>query len=283
MKKFFQFLFKEFVYNGHLQAIGSASIVYVSMVALKMETSWMPVIAAYFIFQIIYWYDRLRGIKTDYATNFERSRHLESYLERVPFLIVLWLFILILFLVDTNLPTKIFSSVILIFGLLYPIYFKNLTRKIFIFKNIYVGGVFGLMVLYPFLWTGQNLFSVSVPAIIILILFVLSRGLVMQVLLDIKDVNSDAKEGLKTFSVVHGPSKTFNFLGMMNFLSVTPIFFALIFLPDLFSRSIAFLSLMFFYSLFVFNLIKREKFYGYILASLEFIFWAILVSVGKIW
>ncbi|MCD6148877.1 hypothetical protein J7J18_05905, partial [bacterium] len=88
MRKVVNFIWREFIYGGHLQCLGFAGITYISGFLLNLKTSWEILVSVYLIFYSIYINDRLRHIKLDELTNPERVKHFKSYFFLVPKIIL---------------------------------------------------------------------------------------------------------------------------------------------------------------------------------------------------
>jgi 4-hydroxybenzoate polyprenyltransferase len=204
MSKIFRFLLIEILYNGHLQSLGSVGIVYLAtQVLLAQPPSIGILVLTYAVFQFIYIFDRAKDLKKDKSTNIERTQHIASYAKRVPLVLVtLIICIIVGFLIFSNITSLIAALFVIFMGSLYPVYFKGLTKYIFMFKNLYVSSVHALLVLFPFIYYAKAISNWSL--IIVLLVFVLIEVIIMQIALDMKDIKGDKHEGLKTFPVVMG-------------------------------------------------------------------------------
>ena len=286
MRKLAKFLFVEIFYNGHFQTLGSLAIIVIAGDFLNIKITWDLIIISYLSFYLIYLHDRYRGIKSDFATNPVRSKHISSFYKYVPFIMIAISFILIIFiLIFSNANAAVFIFLMVLFGLLYPIYFKNLTKKIPIFKNFYVASVFTLLVFLPPIyysnqsfWQNSNLLIAAVS----LSLFILIRGLMMQIFLDLKDLESDKKEGLLTLGALWGKEKTIKLLKAL--IIITPFFMPLLFVvfPHILIKSSMFLIFLIPINYYYLHLIKKGKAMGFILESGEFIPWLILIYIAKL-
>ncbi len=214
---------------GHLQCISACFIVFFSFIYFDiLIDNLFLLLSFYLLFYIFYLFNRLKEIKTDLISNPERTAHLLSYKTKAPmvlFFSLIFLFLVIFYL--NNIRLFSFFLIFLIFGILYTTIFKKSTKHIPLFKNIYVALCFGLLVFTPFIYTGNQIATLS----FYLSFFVFFKIFLIQVLLDIKDINSDKVEKLKTFPVMFGVDKTFYFLYVFSFLSsflfsfLHPIFF----------------------------------------------------------
>ena len=103
---------------------------------------------------------------------------------------------------------------------MYSTVFKGLTKKIPGFKNIFTSGIwatgaaFGLPLYY----------SLPLDSVYVFVfMFLLLRSLGNVIFFDLKDVRSDAIEGLKTVPVLLGRKRTVMLLKAMNLISFLPL------------------------------------------------------------
>lgn len=208
MNKLIKFIIFEFLYNGHLQALGSVSIVYLSTYYLLGRIPSIAfLIIIYLTFQPVFLHDRYKDLKKDKKTNSVRTKHLQSYAHLVPIILFsMFASLVLLLLIFANIWSILLVIFILIMGLLYPIYFKGLTKQIYFFKNFYVAGVYGLLVFVPFVYYGVGF---DLTKAVIFLLMVFFEAFLGQMILDTKDTASDSEAGLKTFAATFGNKTTF--------------------------------------------------------------------------
>ena len=218
------FLADEFLYSGHLQSLGAAGITYIASISiLSKNPSLALLILIYLIFQSIFLYDRYRGIEKDRKTNDARTKHLMKYSASIPAIVIVQLLLVFVILVLlANISTFVFALTILMLGLLYPIYFKGLTKKIYLFKNFYVSGVYASLVFFPLVFYSAGVASPQLLAIYFVFVFI--ESLINQAALDSKDVASDKSGGLYTLPVLLGKEKSLLYLRYFS------LFLGLIFL-----------------------------------------------------
>ncbi len=256
---------KEILHGGHLQCLGTASIVFISLILFNLKITWHILVEVYLIFYSIYLFDRYKGIEKDQLTNPKRTQYFRKH--RKKNLILFFISILVSFTITClfyNFYGFIFNVFLLIFGLLYPVLFKNITKKVPLFKNIYVSLFFASLVITPFIAYNQKIQKGA----LILMLFVFLKSMLMQMFLDIKDIESDKKENLKTLGVIIGKEKT------LKFLSIFSVFVTLIALALPFPGQILIFTL--FLDLFF---LKKES---YIYFACHFIYWVLLLFIAKI-
>lgn len=276
----FKSLYTEFIFNGHLQALGASGIVYIAfLLENNKSTPWSILIAIYALFQSIYLFDRFYGLKQDKKLNQKRSSHIIKYKKYIPIYFILLLIIgLTTMVISSNIYALICYLTILVFGLLYPIYFKGLTKKIFIFKNIYVSVVFSILpILYLVHEFNINWLERASLLIYTLVFFVFLESMISQILLDIKDFKSDKKIGLKTLPSVLGIKKTFivtTFFSITSFL----VFISFVKFNGVLSFYIA-LSLVI--NIVSIILINKKIMEGFIISAGKFFFWLLLSLIGS--
>src|SRR5665647_1709288 len=100
IKKIFAFAKNEFIYGGHLPAWGAVSLVLTSMLLLNIEISEVLLVAAYLIFYVIYAYDKLRDLKSDFLTNLDRTEHTKKVVQYLTFIIGLSIGIITILLIN---------------------------------------------------------------------------------------------------------------------------------------------------------------------------------------
>jgi len=270
----------EFIYGGHVLALGAISIVFTSSVLLKIRLTWEFLIVVYLGVYLVYLYDHYRGLDKDLLTNSERVQYLKRYIKYIPLIIFLCISIIIGIQLYLNKIEALLASLIMLsLGLFYSPYLKRLTRTIVGFKNF----------LAPLLWTSLVIllvifYSITPSLSLFLILsFVCIRIFIGISFSDIKDIESDRKEGLQTFAIIFGKNKTLLFLSILNAIALLPIFFG--FYLRLFPPSSLMLT---FTSVYAFYYIKRSQDPKINLRTLthkvvycENLWWSILILIGE--
>jgi len=279
MKNFFKLLYEEFIYGGHLLSLGAVGILISSAFIFNKPINFFLILIGYSINQIIYNYNHLKELEKDFLTNPNRVKHLKKIKKINLFLFCVYFLIFILSLIylkKINLTILVFF--ILIGGILFTDVFKKMTKKITAFKNIYVSffwalGIFLIVVFYNIK---------DLIAIFLFFLFVFLRLLTNTIFFDIKDIESDKKEGLKTLPVLWGEKKTINFLYFLNFLSFLPIVIGVFF--HVFPLFSLLLCLFYFYTFYYLKNANKKNIHklSYIIADGEYLFWPIFLLIGKI-
>lgn len=280
---FFKFIFNEIFYNGHFQTWGSLAIVISSAQLLSIRLTWDILVIVYLSFYLLYLHDRYQSIEVDSLTNPARSRHIKKIYKYIPFIIGIGLVaLLILLFIYGNIFSSLFIALITIFGFLYPIYFKNLTKKIVAFKNFYVSSVFSILAILPNIYYKISLNKTTLLILLIVLIFTFLRGVMMQFFLDLKDIEGDKREGLKTLAVLLGKERVYRIIYIMNWFTSLFLPFLYILNPmPLLPSSVLFLILLAFWNFYFFNLAKKGNYAGFVLGSGEFIYWPIFMFIGE--
>lgn len=269
MGKSLSFLKKEILFNGHLQSLGAVSLVYLSSVYIynKVPSIWLLLIT-YLLFQSIYFHDRYRDLDDDEETNSIRVKHIRKYAQFIWIIILTFLVGAILLLLTMfNFGGLVFFVIVFLLGYFYPLYFKGLTKKIYLFKNIYVSGVHAVLVFFPLLATEVP--SVNFIFLCLFSIYIFIEAMIVQVLLDVKDVESDKRQGLLTLPVLIGAKKTIVSAAVLSILGFALI---VLYLPMLavFSLIINFLVLYLF---------VNKKTAGFFLGASKFLLWSIFETL----
>lgn len=278
IEKILNTIWKEFIYGGHFQSIGSVSIIFISIFFLKVNFYWTPLIVAYFITYPAYLYNRWKEIETDQPTNPTRTAHFKTYYNKMPLILgaTILIALALLFYVG-NIYFSVLGLFLLVAGLFYTILFKNLTKKIYLFKNFYVALSFSLLIILT-----TTYYHVPLNKIVgLLMIFVFLKAFIMQILLDLKDAESDRKLGLKTLVVKIDQNKTIFILKILS-ASITFSFVVIfsLFMP-VFPKLILLFLLTIPFNFYCFELAKKRNYTAYILGSGEFILWSILLLITK--
>ena len=280
IKKFLEIIWNEFVYGGHLLSLGAVSIVLTSAILLDSKITWDFLLIVYLGVQSIYLYDRYRGFKKDALTNPERTKHIEKYVKYIPLIILFFSFIIVAIVIYFNIRALPFIILMLLLGLFYSISLKKLTQKIVGFKTFFVSLMWALLVMVLAIYYSL-LFNL---ALFFIFIFIFLKCFIIISFFDIKDIESDKKEGLLTLANVWGQKKLIDILKLITLLAIIPIIlgFYLGLLP-LFSLMLIFTIPYTFYYL------KKSKdkktdisFLNNVIADGEPILWLFLILFGKI-
>jgi len=275
MRRVLKFLTVEFLYNGHLQSLGLTSIVFISsFLILGRLASFDILLTVYLLFEIVYLFDRYKYIDIDKITNPERTSHLQKYLDKIP-VIMAGIFVLLALLLFnfSNVTSIFFAFTVLIFGLLYPLYFKRLTHKIPLFKNVYVSLVHSLMVFFPSVY-----YSIMLPNLYISLVLsglVFWGSMMSQIVLDTKDIVADKLNKLLTFPILVDRKRITKILMILSILVGSFFMFIAIISRNHLLLYLAFENI--FIDLVLIRLISDSKKLSLFLAGGRFIIWTCLI------
>ena len=270
----------EFIYGGHLLALGAASVVFTSAILLNVPITWDFLLVVYLIFYIIYFYNRFRETENDFLTNPERTQYFEKYIKYVPFVVSCSILVIvgILFHFGSFL-NLVFGLLVLLSGLFYSLFLKKITGKIVGFKSFYVSFVWALLVIFLISYYSFPLDM----AVVFIFIFIFLRLLVNTIFFDIKDIESDKKNVLKTIPILLGKRKVLNYLHIINIISFVPIIVGIHkdFLP-VFCLPFIFLS---FYSFYYLRKAENKKInirsLSYIMVDGEYLFWLAILFLTR--
>ena len=283
LKEKLELIWKEFIFGGHLQCVGTLSIVLVAAILLGIKITWDCLIICYLLFYPMYLYNRFREIEIDSLTNPERTAYIRSYISKTPIIIFFIVVALILLMLRfTNLTTTIFGLLLLFLGLLYSEGVKKLTRFIPLFKNFYVAAFFAILVIFPVLYYNFPLNSSALKlSLFLFFLLVLLKGIIMQIFLDIKDIEGDRQEGLKTLGVLFGREGAIKAIQVLNLFVVLPLI-AICVLLRFFPLEFLSLILLVPLDFYLLDSLKYKNYFTFIIVSGIFLFWLIFISMAKI-
>lgn len=281
MKKAGKFICQEFIYGGHLLALGASGIAFTSAILLNVKVTWDILFILYLIVCAIYSYNRFKEFKKDFLTNLFRSQHIEKYIKYIPAVIAIYLLLIVsILLFFGNLKSTLLVILMILLGFFYTDYFKKFTEKIIGFKGFYVAFVWSLIsVFVAFYYNAAPNYFI----IILLFSFIFMRWTVNTIFFDIKDIESDKKEKLKTIPVFFGKEKTLFYLNILNIFSFIPIIIGvyLNWIPLFFLSLIIFCFYSMYYLLAVKNSNIDIQKLSYIMVDGEYVFWPLVLIFGK--
>ncbi len=272
----------EMIYGGYFAALSGPAFIITASIMAKTNVNIPLLIISYLIPLMIYSYDYYRDMDKDKDSNLERAAHFDKKSHIYPYLMGGYVLTLtILLLVFSNLMMISFILILVMVGVLYTIGFKRFTQKIPAFKNIYttltwsLAGTFFIPLYY----------SLQINLTYILIfLFIFLKCLPNTIFFDLKDIESDQKEGLKTIPVLLGKQRTLKLLRRMNIIAFIPLFIGIYLkIIPLFATI---MILFYFYGIYYLNKAskvddKELRMVSYTLADAEFIIWPLILIIGK--
>jgi len=212
-----KFIWNEFIYGGHLISLGPAAIAYIYMRVNNLPVSWQVLVGIYLITYIVHLVDRYIDIQNDSSS--DRSEYYQKMQKVLP--IIFLSSIVILFIALGDNPAMILFAIFLILvGTLYTLFFKKLTRYILGFKSYYTAAVFAMTVVFTALFYGNVRFT---PVLLLTYAFFFLRWFSNTTFCDLKDIDEDRKESLKTFASKFSTRNVYLFFYAIDVLSVAPI------------------------------------------------------------
>ena len=279
--KSFKSLKNEIFYGGYFAALCSPAFILFAADVIDIKVSIPLLLIAYLLPLIVYSYDYYSDIEKD-INDSERAVFLEKKKNNYPFILSFYTILLAaLLILYFNFNLILFILGLITIGILYNISFKDLTKKIPIFKNIYtaltwaLGGAF-----FPVLYYSIGINSSILIAFTVIFLRCLNNILFF----DLKDIENDKKEKLKTLPVILGKKTTIKVLYSLNIISFIPLVIGIyIKAVPLFVLSLTFFGLYSFY-----YIKKAEKTRGkeletvsHTLADMEFVLWPVVLAITK--
>ena len=173
-----------------------------------------------------------------------------------------------------NFNTLFIFLILLVMGILYPLFFKKITKKITGFKDIYVAISWNLFVVFYFAYYKIEI----IPFVALLLFFIFTRDLVNASFCDLKDIEKDKTNNLLTFANVWGEKKLINFLQYINVLSIIILILGFFFFnaPASILLLIIPVVITFF---FISKSFKSRHYYSWIV-DIEYFIWAITFFIG---
>ncbi|HEX3013140.1 MAG TPA: UbiA family prenyltransferase [Methanobacterium sp.] len=272
----------EIFYGGYFAALCSPAFILFTANVMDIKVGMPILLIAYLLPLIVYSYDYYSDIEKDINEHSERAVFLEKKANKYPLVLGFYTIslaaLLILFF---NFNLVLFILGLITVGILYNVALKDLTKKIPIFKNVYtaltwaLGGAFFPVLYYS---TGVN------SSVLIAFMVIFLRCLNNILFFDLKDIENDKKEKLKTLPVILGKKNTINVLHGLNIISFIPLIIGIYMKAiPLFVLSLTFFGVYSFY-----YIKKAEKTSGkeletvsHTLADMEFVLWPIILVVAK--
>lgn len=206
----------EFVYGGHMLALGDAVTLYVLALVLNIPITWDFLVIIYLCVFTANLYNRSEESGHDAAANPARARVMAKYTKHLTAISVISLAVVaVLLLRFANLKVLLFAGLIFGISMLYTVVFKGITKYIVGFKS-YVAALFYSLMVFLLV------FYYSAPvnlAVLLVFAFYFIRIFLSNAVCDFKDVESDKKRGLKTLVINNGEQDARRILSIVNVLS----------------------------------------------------------------
>ncbi len=272
----------EIFYGGYFAALCSPAFILFTANVIDIKVDIPLLLIAYLLPLIVYSYDYYSDIEKDISEHSERAVFLKKNTNKYPFILGFYIILLaVLLILFFNFYLILFISGIITVGILYNVALKDLTKKIPIFKNVYtaltwaLGGAF-----FPILYYSIGFNSSVLIAFMVIFLRCLNNILFF----DLKDIENDKKEKLKTLPVILGKKNTINILHCLNVISFIPL------LIGIYIGAVPVMALsLTFFGIYSFYYIKKAgktsskglETISHTLADLEFVLWPIILMAAK--
>ena len=274
-------IWNEFVYGGHILAIGGSSVAYTGSLLLGVDSSWGFLLMIYFIIQAVYLSDRYLDLKHDSSTNRTRTKYLSRHFKFIPLLIFFYILFFLVILFSAESIIAIFFGLGLIgVSLLYALILKNITKKIPAFKNIFVSLCWASIVILLALYYNYS-FNIELILVFSFVFIILFANVSF---CDIKDYRGDKKKKILTPAVIFGKEKLIKILRVIVLVSFLPLIYGVYYgiLPEY----TLFLFFMIPYIFHYFNKAESENCdLNYTTNTLVYggyILWGIFIFIGKL-
>ncbi len=210
-------VWEEFIYGGHLVALGPTVIAYICLRLSNYAIHWQLILGLYLITFIVHLLDRYIDINDDSSSaRFDYFRRMKPLL---PYILTASLLVLAYILRD-NLAIAAFALFLVGIGVLYTLFFKKLTRYVVGFKSFYTAAVFASSAIFASFYDNWLVFT---PVLTYVYIFFFLRWFSDTVFCDLKDVVEDRKNKLRTFANSMDKDSFYTLLSVINILSIFPI------------------------------------------------------------
>lgn len=275
-----EFLCNEFIHGGHLLSFGAPAVALSIMLLLRLPIRPEFLLISYLLTICVYNFDHFKDIEIDSTNRSKRAVYLNSHKNILPLLIMGYGVGFFSLLICFGTPSSIvFGTAFLLIALLYTLKFKKLTTTITGFKNFYTSLSVALFIIfialyysYPITWL-----------ILIMFIFLFLQFIMNTSFCDIKDMESDTKQHLKTLPLYFGKQ---NFLLILHGINLSSF---LLILTGTIIQILPTYVIMFSLFTFLYNFYYIQKAYNpttniEVLSSMvvdgQFAFWPLLLFVG---
>jgi 4-hydroxybenzoate polyprenyltransferase len=274
-------IWNEFVYGGHLFALGAVSAIYTISVLLGIDITWDFLVIVYLGIYAPYLYNHYKEFNKDLATNPERTQHLSKRIRYMPLIVALALLAIagILLYFHKYIPL-LFTCFLVLLSITYTLLAKRITTRVVGLKNFYISLTFALIPVLLALYYSKSL--ISLPLLLV-VLFWYLRMFVNTTVFDIKDIESDKEDGLLTLPIVLGKKGVLIFLCMLNLITVLPIIVGW-YVDDFPTYSLMLILVVPYTFCYIYALTRKRvntSFLYNVVVDGEFILWSLFVLLGK--
>jgi len=276
MKKLIKLAWDELVRGGFFTSVCALATLYsFSIISGKSVT---PVFAliVFLITISIYFYNFIGEVNEDLRDDHEEQKYVKKhkflYYLLIGVSIVLSLYLVLKF---GSTLSIYFTFIFIILGILYTKGLKQLSKIIPGFKDIFVILCWNLLAPFFYIFHSYQFDA----ALLVFMLFALSRDWVDANYSDLKDIRVDKNDGLKTFANILGVNKLMNSIYISSFISVVIIVLGTSFN---FFPNFALILILPIISTLIFIMISRKiKNYSTLFVDSEAFLWLILLYFLK--
>ncbi len=270
-------------YGGYLTSLGCPAFILSESILLKMPVSIPILLISFLLPLIVYSYNYYGELESDMSTNPERTLYLRAKRGLFPAIIGSYIGLLSLLLIlyaDQRL--MVYILILIVSGIMYTLILKRLTKKVPIFKSVYVSLVWASAGAFIF----PIYYSLNNSSFFLLIFaFIFLKGITNATFFDLKDLVSDRERGLKTLPVLMGKEQTIKYLHAMNLIAIIPLILGVYarIIPVYTLSLIAFCFYDYYYIKKAETLTNKDlRIASYALADAEFILWPLLLIIASI-
>ncbi|MGB9978795.1 UbiA family prenyltransferase [Methanobacterium sp.] len=235
---------------------------------------------AYFVPVIVYSYDHYRDIESDKLTNPDRAQYLETKARYYRYIIGTYIAILIALIFfggQSIIEMLVFFTIIIGGGLIYAVSFKNFTKYIPAYKNIFVSLEWALAATFLLMiYNNQTITAFT----ILVFTFILLKYCTNTIFCDLKDIEPDREKCLKTVPVLIGFNKTIIVLCVLSVITLLPLLFGVYnqILPACTLLFVIFAAYDVAYVLLAYKNRNKKNWYKYgFLADIEIPLWPVIL------
>lgn len=272
----------EIFYGGYFAALGSPCLIISTSIILNIKIALPMLLISYLLPLMIYSYDYYKDIDKDIKNNSERAIFLKKKADKYPFIFGFYFLLLIsLLILYSNYGLVAFIGAIITGGITYNLVLKDLTKKIPAFKNIFTAVIWALVgAFFPLFYYSMD---INLSFIIIFLLIFL-RCMINVIFFDLKDIDNDKADGLKTLPVILGNKTTIKLLHFINVIAFFPLILGIYF--NMINITAVFLLPFLFYGYFYISKANSAssnelETAAHTLADLEFVLWPIVLIMVR--
>lgn len=220
MKKILKAIWDEFIYGGHLLAIGPVIIVLVSSRLLNVTTSVVLLFAIYLITYSVYSFDRHIDAENE-SSELRKSKYGSARLLRV--LLIFFAIFVALVLLRENTYRLLLGVFLIVLGLCYGLFFKRISSFVPGFKSFFVSLIFSSVIFFIAIQI-----EIVSAELILLFVFFAARWFINTSFCDIKDRSHDKQADIKTFATIFSVTAFKKFILILNIISAIPLLIGVI-------------------------------------------------------